>query len=111
MSAVATKVVPSVPTEAELLERARTLRPVLCQRAARTEENRALLPETLKDFVEAGFYRILQPAKYGGFEMSPLTLFKVVMELAKGCPSSAWCLCLITIHNWEIALLDPRMAE
>src|SRR5271166_1188092 len=101
----------SVPTEAELLERARKLVPVLRERAARTEENRALLPETLKDFVEAGFYRILQPAKYGGFEMSPLTLFKVVMELAKGCPSSAWCLCLVTIHNWEVALLDPTAAQ
>src|SRR5271166_1241819 len=101
----------SVPTEAELLERARKLVPVLRERAARTEENRALLPETLKDFIEAGFYKILQPAKYRGFETSPMTLFKVVMELAKGCPSSAWCLCLVTVHNWEIALLDPRAAE
>jgi len=111
MSAVATLAVSSVPTEAELLERARLLRPVLCQRATRTEENRALLPETLKDFVEASFYKILQPANYGGFEMSPLTLFKVTMELAKGCPSSAWCLCLVAVHNWELALLDPRAAE
>ena len=102
---------PPVPTEAELLERARKLAPVLRERAARTEENRALLPETLQDFVEAGFYKILQPAKYGGFELPPLTLFRVAMELAKGCPSSAWCLCLITVHNWEVALVDPRLAE
>jgi 3-hydroxy-9,10-secoandrosta-1,3,5(10)-triene-9,17-dione monooxygenase len=110
MTAVAALAVPSVPTETELLERARMLRPLLSQRAARTEENRALLPETVKDFVDAGLFRILQPAQYGGFEMSPLTLFKVAMELAKGCPSSAWCLCLVAVHNWEIALLDPRAA-
>jgi len=100
MPAIAAVAARSTPTEA-----------VLRERAQRTEEHRALLPETLQDFVDAGFYRILQPAKYGGYEMSPLTLFRVVMELAKGCPSSAWCLCLITIHNWEIALLDPRAAE
>ncbi|MFA5120695.1 acyl-CoA dehydrogenase family protein [Zavarzinia sp.] len=109
---VAAKIVPAeIPTEAELLERARALTPVLRQRAARTEENRRVLDETIADFVAAGFYRILQPAAYGGYEMSPLTLFKVVIELAKGCPSSAWCLCLITVHNWEAALMDPRAAE
>jgi len=111
MPAVAVAATRSTPNEAELLERARKLTPVLRERAQRTEENRALLPETLRDFIDAGFYRILQPAKYGGYEMSPMALFRVVMELARGCPSSAWCLCLITVHNWEVALLDPRAAE
>lgn len=101
----------SIPTESELIDRARKLVPVLRERAPRTEDARKLLPETLNDFVEAGFYKILQPAKYGGYEMPPMTLYRVVMELAKGCPSSAWCLCLITIHNWEVALLDPRVAD
>lgn len=101
----------SAPTEAELLGRARRLTPILRERAQRTEEARQLLPETLQDFVNAGFYRILQPARHGGYEMSPLTLFRVAMELAKGCPSSAWCLCLVAVHNWEVALLDPRAAE
>jgi 3-hydroxy-9,10-secoandrosta-1,3,5(10)-triene-9,17-dione monooxygenase len=99
------------PSEAELIERARKLVPVLRERAARTEEHRQLLPETLADFVAAGFYRILQPALYGGYEMSPLVVFRVAMELARGCPSSAWCLCLIAVHNWEVALLDPRAAH
>lgn len=107
------KAVPQVtiPSETELMERARRLTPVLQERAQRTEDNRKLLPETLNDFVEAGFYRTLQPALYGGFEMSPLTAFQIVMELAKGCPSSAWCLGLITIHNWELSLMDPKAAE
>jgi 3-hydroxy-9,10-secoandrosta-1,3,5(10)-triene-9,17-dione monooxygenase len=99
------------PSEAELLERARRLVPVLLERAQATEEHRAVLSETVEDFANAGFYRILQPARYGGYELSPLTLFKVAMELAKGCPSSAWCLSLITVHNWELALMDPRAAE
>jgi 3-hydroxy-9,10-secoandrosta-1,3,5(10)-triene-9,17-dione monooxygenase len=99
------------PTEAELLERARQLVPLLRERAQRTEDHRALLPETLQDYLDAGFYRMLQPARYGGYEMAPLALFKVAMELAKGCPSSAWCLCLITVHNWEASLVDPRLAD
>jgi len=99
------------PTEQQLIERSRKLVPVLRERAARTEELRRVPDETIADFVEAGFYRILQPAAYGGYEMSPLTLFRVVIELAKACPSSAWCLCLVTVHNWEASLMDPRAAE
>tara|TARA_B110001454_G_scaffold212701_1_gene229818 strand:+ start:1497 stop:2699 length:1203 start_codon:yes stop_codon:yes gene_type:complete len=101
----------TVPTEADMIERARALQPVLRERAQSTEDNRSVLPETVQDFVNAGFYRMLQPAKFGGYEMSPLQLFKVVIELAKACPSSAWCLGLLTVHNWEVSLMDPLAAE
>lgn len=57
MPAIAAVAARSTPTEAQLLERARALTPVLRERAQRTEERRALLPETLQDFVEAGFYK------------------------------------------------------
>lgn len=102
---------PQTPTEAEMLERARRLTPLLRERAQRTEDNRSLLAETRQDFVEAGVFRMLQPARFGGYEMAPLALFKVAMELAKGCPSSAWIASLLTIHNWELALMEPQAAE
>lgn len=101
----------NVPSEQDLLERAKQLVPVLKERAARTEELRRVPDETIADFVEAGFYKILQPAAYGGYELPPLTLFRVAIELAKGCPSSAWCACLVTVHNWEASLMDPQAAE
>lgn len=101
----------SPPSEAMLLGRARALVPMLRDKAQATEDNRALLPEVVAAFEAAGFYRILQPAAFGGYEMHPMALFRVAMELAKGCPSSAWCLCLVAVHNWEIGLLDPRTAQ
>jgi len=100
-----------IPTEAELLQRARRLVPALRDRAAACEENRAVLPETVDDFEKAGFYRILQPAALGGYEMHPMTHYRVAMELAKGCPSSAWCLSIVGVHNWELALLGPEAAH
>ncbi|MBA4013737.1 MAG: flavin-dependent monooxygenase [Phenylobacterium sp.] len=100
-----------IPTASILLERAKALVPVLAKRAQATEDARSVLPETVADFEAAGFYRILQPAQYGGFELPPKALFDVAIELAKGCPSSAWCMCLIAVHNWEIGLLDPRAAQ
>lgn len=94
-----------------LVERARALVPALAERAQHCEDLRQLPEESLRDFVDAGFYRILQPAKYGGFEQSPMTLYEVIIELARGCPSSAWTLGLVALHNWEVGLLDPRVAE
>jgi 3-hydroxy-9,10-secoandrosta-1,3,5(10)-triene-9,17-dione monooxygenase len=99
------------PTREELMSRAKELVPVLRERSASCEDNRSLLAETIRDFEKACFYRILQPAAFGGYEMHPLVLFDVAMELAKGCPSSAWCLNLVSTHNWEMALLDPRAAK
>ena len=95
----------------QLLDRARKLVPVLAARAQDCEDLRQVPSETIADFVEAGFYKIAQPAEFGGFELSPLVLFEVAMELAKGCPSSGWCLCLIGVHNWELGILDPRIAQ
>lgn len=96
---------------ATLIERARALVPGLAERAQTCEDLRRLPDETVQEFVDAGFYRILQPAKYGGYELPPMVLYEVAMELARGCPSSAWCLCLVGIHNWEVGILDPRVAE
>ncbi len=100
-----------LPSVEALLERARAMKSWLADRAQATEHNRSVLPDTIEAFRAAGFYRICQPAAYGGYEMSPRVLFEVAMELAQGCPSSAWCLCLVAVHNWEVALLDPQVAE
>ena len=99
------------PAESELIKRARQLVPILVERAQLCEQARQLPQETLDDFVNAGFYRICQPAAYGGYEMSPEVLFNVSMVLAQGCPSSAWCVCLVGVHNWELGLMDPQAAR
>ena len=99
------------PTESELIARAKAMQPMLRERAQACEDLRRVPDETMQAFHEAGFFKILQPAAYGGYEMRPLTAFKVSMELAKACPSSAWVENLLSVHNWEIALIDPRTAE
>jgi alkylation response protein AidB-like acyl-CoA dehydrogenase len=48
--------------------------------------------ETIHDFQDAGFFKILQPCRYGGYEMDPQTFYAVQMKVAEGCMSSAWVL-------------------
>jgi len=90
-------------TRQELVRRARALIPVLRQRAAASEEARRLLPETFEDFTQAGFFRICQPKRFGGFEMGMEVLQDVLIEIGRGCVSSAWNLGILTGHAWWAA--------
>jgi 3-hydroxy-9,10-secoandrosta-1,3,5(10)-triene-9,17-dione monooxygenase len=49
-----------VPRADELIAHARSMIPVLAERASRQEANRRLLPETMAELKQAGFFKILQ---------------------------------------------------
>jgi alkylation response protein AidB-like acyl-CoA dehydrogenase len=93
-------------TREALIERARALIPMLRDRALATEEAGRLLPETVQAFTDAGFFRIVQPKRYGGFELGIDVLEEVVIEVGRGCGSSAWCLAILGGHSWWSALYE-----
>jgi len=96
-------------TDAELLYRkARELVPSLRARSTETASLGKLPNDTLQAMQAAGFFRILQPARFGGFEMDPEVFFRVQMILAEGCMSTAWVLGVVAIHNWQLALFDEQ---
>ncbi|MEX3944496.1 acyl-CoA dehydrogenase family protein [Paraburkholderia sp. BR10937] len=99
------------PTEETLVERAKAFVPMLRERAAEIEKNRAVPADIIAAFREAGFFRILQPARWGGYEMNPSVFYKVLMELGRGCSSSAWNAMILGVHTWEFGLLDSRACE
>ena len=47
------------------------LLPVLRDRAQEAEDRRVLSDETIKSLEEIGFFRLLQPARFGGYEADP----------------------------------------
>lgn len=97
-----------VPSEAELLQRARDLIPMLLEKATSVEKNRMVSKETIQAFVDAGFFKILQPARFGGWEMNPSVFYKVLMELGRGCCSSAWNMMILGIHQWEFGSMPEQ---
>jgi 3-hydroxy-9,10-secoandrosta-1,3,5(10)-triene-9,17-dione monooxygenase len=95
-------------THDELVGRARSLVPVLRDRGKAGDELRRVPDETIADFRDAGFFRMLQPARWGGLEVDPKTFFDVQMTVAKGCPSSAWVLGVVGVHAWQLALFAEQ---
>ena len=88
-----------------ILDAARAMAPGLRERAGKTEANRKLLPETHAAFLKAGFYRVMQPRGFGGLELPFGIQTEMSMELARGCPSSAWVAGLLACHGWLLGMM------
>ncbi len=101
----------TVPTEQELIDRAIALRPKLVEQQAEVEERTYYSPEMHEEFREAGFYRMFVPRRYGGFEASVPTFMRVIVEIARGCPSTAWCLALASNHALMVGSWFPQEAQ
>lgn len=100
----------NAPGEAVLVERARVMVADLETRAADAERDRRLPSETDKAFREAGFYRALQPARFGGLELDYGAQTAFAIELGRGCASSAWVGGILACHGW-IAGMYPIEAQ
>jgi 3-hydroxy-9,10-secoandrosta-1,3,5(10)-triene-9,17-dione monooxygenase len=97
-------------TAQELIERARALAPRFAERAEAAEEARRMPPESVEEMLDAGFARILLPARIGGYDLGFDTWFEVQRELSKADASHGWCAGLITHHAHLIAQY-PKEAQ
>ena len=80
------------PRAQEMIAAARAMGPALRMRAAKAKADARVSDETVQEFHEAGFFKILQPEQWGGYAMDPQVFYAVGVEVAKACPSSAWVL-------------------
>ena len=100
-----------LPSPAVLIERARAMIPVLKARARQCTQARNVPAETVAEMQEAGFFRILQPKRWGGYEMHPNVFFEVQKLLAEGCMSTGWMYGVLGCHPYELALFDDRAQQ
>mgnify|MGYP003336273045 CR=1 FL=1 len=92
----------------ELIAKAEAMIPVLRERSNSANSDRRIPKETIQDFKEAGFFKILQSKKYGGYELDPHTFSEVQIRVAQGCMSTAWVLGVVGIHPFQLALYDDK---
>jgi 3-hydroxy-9,10-secoandrosta-1,3,5(10)-triene-9,17-dione monooxygenase len=92
----------------ELLRRADAMRPWLRERQAECEALGELPADTNDRFLAAGFYRILQPRLFGGYEFALPDFIRVMLAVARGCSDSAWVLALTAGHTVLAAQLSEN---
>ncbi|HXO87004.1 MAG TPA: hypothetical protein VN885_00035 [Candidatus Acidoferrales bacterium] len=84
------------------------MRPMLGERQNSVEENGCVSDDTNARFIAAGFYRILQPRIFGGYEFDLPTFLRVMIEISRGCSDSGWVLALTAGHAFLMSSFDER---
>ncbi|OBK82936.1 acyl-CoA dehydrogenase [Mycobacterium sp. 1165178.9] len=83
----------------------------LADRADEAERLRRLPAATISDFRQTDLFRLLLPARFGGIQGPFPELLQPIRRMAHGCASSAWTLGFYALHNWMLALFDPRAQD
>ncbi len=86
-------------TAEELIQRAIALRPRLRAEQAETERRGVHSEELHQEFRKAGFYRAIQPRRFGGYEIDLKSYYRLAIELSRGDPSTGWCVILGSGHS------------
>ncbi|WP_107984791.1 3-hydroxy-9,10-secoandrosta-1,3,5(10)-triene-9,17-dione monooxygenase oxygenase subunit [Rhodococcus sp. OK519] len=89
----------------------RALLPVLRERAGQVEEHRQISADVIGQLTDIGFFRLLQPRAFGGFEADPRDYYAAVRSLASACGSTGWVASVVGVHPWQLALFDPRAQQ
>ncbi|GAB2749374.1 3-hydroxy-9,10-secoandrosta-1,3,5(10)-triene-9,17-dione monooxygenase oxygenase subunit [Amycolatopsis magusensis] len=87
------------------------LLPVLRERAQETEDARRIPEESIKALQETGFFKLLQPKPYGGYEADPVSFYTAVKLIASACGSTGWVASILGVHPWHVALFDAQAQE
>lgn len=99
-------------TTRSLLERVQDIASTLREHAADAERERRLPRPVVEAMLEAELYRMSRPEAFGGLELDPVTMFRVVEEVALHNSAAAWNLQISVASDWFLAWLpDEGAAE
>ncbi|BBB98450.1 3-hydroxy-9,10-secoandrosta-1,3,5(10)-triene-9,17-dione monooxygenase [Bradyrhizobium elkanii] len=99
---------PDMDRYSVMVARAKALVPALRERASRTEELRRLPPETERDLLDSGLFRILQPKRVGGSELDYVALVDCADALGQGDASVSWNFANLASHHWMLGMFAPE---
>ena len=98
-------------TREELVERARTLIPILRNRAEEAQEIGRVPVDTIEDFRRLGLLRMSQPRRFGGYEMGWDVLCEISQFLAAADCSQAWVQRILADHAQMVATFPVEAQE
>ena len=96
---------------AEYFARARALGPAIDAVAAQTEGLRQLPDGLFSALVGQDLFRLILPREYGGAELAPLDLLRILEQVGSHDASVAWCLGQNNICAVVAALMEPEAAR
>lgn len=93
-----------------LVENAKQIAPIIRLHAAEAEQQRRLSRPVVDAMLEAGLYSMARPRAFGGLEADPVTMFRVVEEVARHDSAAGWNLQISVGTNPILAWLPSEGA-
>src|SRR3954453_19152791 len=95
-----------------MIARAIAMRDILRDDQQASEQRGYYSEELHEAFKAAGFYRMLQPRMFGGYEFDLATYYKIAVEIGRGGSAGiAWCLDLAHHHAFIIGSFWEEQAQ
>jgi indole-3-acetate monooxygenase len=95
-----------------LLDQVKDMAPTLRRHAAEAEQARRLSRPVVDAMRQAGLYRMARPTAFGGLELDPVSMFRVVEEVARHDSAAGWTLQLsLAVESCLVWLPDAGAAE
>jgi 3-hydroxy-9,10-secoandrosta-1,3,5(10)-triene-9,17-dione monooxygenase len=94
-----------------VLDGVRDLLPTIRERADEAERLRVVPEASIKELEEVGFFRLLQPKRFGGHEADPVDFYTAVRDIAGACGSTGWVSSVVGVHPWQVALFSDEAQQ
>lgn len=98
-------------TPARLVENSTELVPLIHQYADQGERDRNVPVEVMAALRTGGYFRLLQPRRFGGLEADMADVVRCQLNWAAADASTAWVAGIAMIHPWVIALFPIECQE
>src|SRR5271170_7250073 len=108
---MATLIDSSKPSADQLAQRIAEIAPVLAANAQACVQARSVVPESMKAMIGAGLFKILQPARVGGYELSLRVEYETITAVSQVCPSSGWIVMVMGAHHFCLGAWPERAQE
>lgn len=94
-----------------VLDGVRDLLPGLRERADEAERLRVVPDASIKELEETGFFKLLQPRRFDGYEADPVDFYTAVRDIASACGSTGWVSSVVGVHPWQVALFADEAQQ
>ena len=94
-----------------VLDGVRDLLPTIRERADEAERLRVVPEASVKELEETGFFKLLQPKRFDGFESDPIDFYTAVRDIASACGSTGWVSSVVGVHPWQVALFADEAQQ
>jgi 3-hydroxy-9,10-secoandrosta-1,3,5(10)-triene-9,17-dione monooxygenase len=94
-----------------VLDGVHDLLPTFRERADEAERLRVVPEASVKELEETGFFKLLQPKRFDGFESDPIDFYTAVRDIASACGSTGWVSSVVGVHPWQVALFADEAQQ